>query len=92
MTFKENPPFYTTCTNKKIKAIIFRDSFLISVQPFLSEHFQKAAYIWKPYDQKIIEKLIDIINPDIVIEERTERTLNLNSAVDIVMRNANTIK
>ncbi len=70
---KEYPTLVRRCSGKKLKALIFRDSFFNAIEPFLSENFNEAVYIWKPYDQKNVEEILNYFRPDIVIEERVER-------------------
>jgi alginate O-acetyltransferase complex protein AlgJ len=54
------------------RAVIFHDSFLLSLIPFQSDHFRRAVYVRSPdWD----EKLIDEEKPDIVIYETAERFL-----------------
>ncbi len=78
------PPYFqptvTTDTHDPSKpaAVIFRDSFAHELIPFLSEHFDKAVYVW-PYpstsrsvrffDKELIEKE----KPAVVIDEFVER-------------------
>ena len=65
----------THCPQKKLKAVIFRDSFFGSLIPYISVNFKEAIYIWKSFDQQNIEELPAEFKPDIVIEEIGERTL-----------------
>jgi hypothetical protein len=54
------------------RAVIFRDSFVSRLVPFLSEHFSRAAYLWQnDFDSTIIEQE----HPDIVIQEIVGRHL-----------------
>lgn len=55
-------------------ALVFRDSFTIALIPFLSAHFSRVVYIWKPepdYD------IIDREKPDLVININLDRFLRL---------------
>ncbi len=70
-----DPYIAKTCSTGTLKAIIFRDSFFRAVEPYLSENFKEVIYLWKDYDQKNVEELISTFKPDIVIEEKGERTL-----------------
>lgn len=63
------------CSGKKYTALVFHDSFMLSIRPFLSENFARIIYLWKLYDQKNMEEILRIYKPDIVIEERFERKL-----------------
>ncbi len=67
--------FYTECPAGQLTAIIFRDSFTSLLVPFLAEHFKNAVFLWKYYDQEIMEELLTTFKPDIVIEEMGERRL-----------------
>jgi alginate O-acetyltransferase complex protein AlgJ len=70
---KQSAPFMKGCKEAHLRALIFRDSFFLAAQPFLSEDFREAIYIWRPYDQEITERLLQYFHPDVVIEERAER-------------------
>jgi len=52
-------------------AVVVRDSFMVQIQPFLSDHFRRAVYLWHDFSPEVIvdEK------PDIVIYETVERVL-----------------
>jgi len=66
-------PFETTNRKAKLRAIVFRDSFIDTMLPFFAKHFEKAAYIASKFDYSIVTDLSDKIHPDIVIEEGIER-------------------
>jgi len=70
-----DPYIAKTCSTGTLKALIFRDSFFEAVEPYLSENFKEVIYLWKDYDPKNVEELLSTFKPDIVIEERGERTL-----------------
>ncbi len=65
--------FVKRCEQAELTAVIFRDSFMILMEPLVSENFRQASFIWKKYDQKNMEELIAIRKPDIVIEMIVER-------------------
>lgn len=67
--------FVHRCQDKKLRAVIFRDSFLVQMEPLLSQNFQEVVYLWKDYDQKNIEEILTYFKPDIVIESIVERHL-----------------
>jgi len=69
------PSFAKSCKHGQLKAIVFRDSFLVALEPYLSENFAQVLYLWKGYNQDNLEKLLQIFKPDIVIEEKVERNL-----------------
>lgn len=73
---KKNPKAVSLsrkCADAKLKALVFRDSFFASLEPYFSENFSQVIYLWKYYDQKNVEELLKIFKPDIVIEEKLER-------------------
>jgi alginate O-acetyltransferase complex protein AlgJ len=67
--------FSTDCMPNAPKALIFRDSFFEALQPYISQYFAKTFYVWKYADFNQLEKYLEYNHPDIVIEERVERSL-----------------
>lgn len=58
------------------KALVFRDSFMGNVIPYLSDDFSQTTYLWSTWNPKTdIDSWLWQISPDIVIEERVERYL-----------------
>ncbi len=58
------------------RAVVFRDSFSMSVAPFLSEHFGRVVYLWlSDFEPSVIERE----KPDLVIQEYAERLLSVVS-------------
>jgi hypothetical protein len=53
------------------KAIIFHDSFMKKMSPYLTRHFRRAVWHWGEYDPTLVARE----KPDIVIEEHIERHL-----------------
>jgi alginate O-acetyltransferase complex protein AlgJ len=54
------------------RAVIFRDSFVSRLVPFLSEHFSRAVYLWQnDFDAAVVEQE----HPDVVIQEIVGRHL-----------------
>jgi alginate O-acetyltransferase complex protein AlgJ len=54
------------------RAVIFRDSFVSHLVPFLSEHFSRAVYVWQnDFDAALVEQE----HPDVVIQEIVGRHL-----------------
>ena len=54
------------------RAVIFRDSFVSPLVPFVSEHFSRAVYLWQnDFDANAV--LIE--HPDVVIQEIVGRHL-----------------
>ena len=54
------------------RAVIFRDSFVSRLAPFLSEHFSRAVYLWQnDFDADVVRRE----RPDVVIQEIVGRHL-----------------
>jgi len=54
------------------RAVIFRDSFVSRLVPFLSEHFSRAVYLWQnDFDAAVVARE----HPDVVIQEIVGRHL-----------------
>jgi hypothetical protein len=71
-----NPPFITNCCAGAPRALIFGDSFLTALQPYISQYFAKSLYVRNYPDFHQLEQYTENYTPDIVIEERVERYLN----------------
>lgn len=67
--------FIRECSSKNLKAVIFRDSFFVPLEPFFSENFKEVIYLWKEFDQQNIEEIMVHFKPDIVIEALVEREM-----------------
>lgn len=63
------------CNQAGLKAIVFRDSFFVALEPFFAENFKEVVFLWKDYDQKNIEEIMTSFKPDIVLEIKVERHL-----------------
>jgi len=63
----------TEIPNSKLpRAVIFRDSFVTRLVPFLSEHFSRALYLWQnDFDANVVREE----HPDVVIQEIVGRHL-----------------
>lgn len=70
---RTNPPIHTECPTQKYRALIFRDSFFNSLQPFFSEYFKETLLVWSVLGPPSSWQHVQDFNPDIVIEERAER-------------------
>ena len=55
------------------RAVMFRDSFGNALIPYLSEHFERILYVW---DRDVDTRIIDIEQPDVVIQEIVGRFLS----------------
>ena len=67
--------FSTECHQDAPKALIFRDSFFVFLHPYISQYFAKSLYVWIYPDSKQLEQYVELHHPDIVIEERVERSI-----------------
>jgi len=54
------------------RAVIYRDSFMSALIPFLSEHFSRALYLWEP---DVNPHVIADERPNVVIQEWVGRRL-----------------
>lgn len=71
----DNPPFATECDQATLpRAVMFHDSFVSAIQPFLSEHFRRIAYF---RHDDFLPEVIEREHPEIVIQEWVERKLAL---------------
>lgn len=67
--------FFTDCRTDAPRALIFRDSFFIALQPYISQHLAKTVYVWEWPDLNLIKKYQQYNQPNVVIEARVERHL-----------------
>jgi hypothetical protein len=61
------------------RAVMFHDSFNVSLQPFLSEHFRRIVYYWV---EGFHPEVIKPAQPDVVIQEIVEWKLELLTPAD----------
>ena len=54
------------------RALVFRDSFFIALEPFVSPLFSETEYIWKRFEESDKEYILEY-KPDIIIFECVER-------------------
>jgi len=66
-------PLLKQCKGRNLRAVVFADSFILNIEPFLSENFREILYLQKSYDHSNVLEIIDTFKPDIIIEERAER-------------------
>ena len=64
---------HTRNTNSTLpRALVFRDSFFIALEPFVSPLFSEVEYVWKDFTDADKERILEY-KPDIVIFEHVER-------------------
>jgi len=68
-----NQTFSTQCLDNKLDALVFRDSYFSSLQPYLSTYFDESTYIWKRLSLEDLKEQVEIYHPTIVIEENVDR-------------------
>lgn len=52
-------------------AVVFHDSFMPALLPYLSQHFRRVRYVWCHY----LQPVVDEERPDIVIHENVSRNV-----------------
>lgn len=52
-------------------AVVFHDSFMPALLPYLSQHFRRVRYVWCHY----LQPVVDAERPDIVIHENVSRNV-----------------
>ena len=76
MALKQVSWFSTTCESRPYRVLMLRDSFSLSMMPYLSETFGYIMYVpHSPAPLNAIKQLVEIHKPDIVIELRSSRWL-----------------
>lgn len=64
---------HTKSADKKLpRALIYRDSFFVMLEPFISPLFSEAEYIWKTFSESDKYHVMEF-KPDIIIFEIAER-------------------
>ncbi len=76
------PPQYIVitkgCDQARRRVLVFRDSFFSYIETYLAESFSYAAYFWIIPDMDLFRELVDRYQPDVVLEERSERLFFIN--------------
>jgi len=72
---QSHKPFYYICDKKKYTVLIFHDSFIAKLFPFLADTFNKTIFVNARPNFAMFKWFIDKYNPDLVIEEMGERGL-----------------
>ncbi len=79
-TWYDTPALATECPDGRLpRAVMFNDSFLCHLHPFLSEHFRRIVYLAQ---EGIDEAIVEREQPDVVIHEVVERKLLYNNPLD----------
>jgi hypothetical protein len=73
---KNQQEFATRCATGKYRALLFRDSYSVTMMPYLSESFEYIYYHpASPVPLKGLKHLVPRVKPDVVIELRASRWL-----------------
>lgn len=73
-SLESHPTKVRECDNSKNKKIlIFQDSFGPYLTTFFDASFSQSTYIWEYPSIEQYKKIIDDVNPDVIIEQRVER-------------------
>ncbi|AOJ67542.1 hypothetical protein WS83_06980 [Burkholderia sp. MSMB2042] len=67
--------FATTCPGKSGTVLVFRDSYFNSVIPYFSQNYGRVVYAWTIPNSDILAKMVAQEKPELVIEERVERSM-----------------
>lgn len=83
LTLPPLKPLYTEKEKGQLRVLVLHDSFFNTIRTFTCESFQQALYVWQYYDastmnffnRENLATLMEIYQPDLVIEETVERFL-----------------
>lgn len=73
--FDEMDLGYYECGANALKLLMIGDSFLNNAVPYMAEGFGKVTLAKQGISQKRLEKILEYVQPDIVIEEIGQRNL-----------------
>jgi hypothetical protein len=65
------------CVGRTESALVFHDSFMQPMMPFVSSQFGRTAYVWGSANDDLFVRMVMQEQPDVVIEEVVERSLRL---------------
>ncbi len=61
------------CKSGHGSALVFHDSFMEALSPYLTTLFSRVTYVWARADDDIFVRMVAQVHPDVVIDERVER-------------------
>ena len=64
-----------TCPGRTKTALIFHDSFMEALTPYLNQEFGRVVYVWGEPSDELFVRMVQQEHPDVVIEERVERSM-----------------
>lgn len=82
----------TLCPDKSKSVLIFHDSFMVSLAPYLTNEFRRSVLLWTNPNDDLFVRMVEQEKPDVVIEERVERYMQIPPATEakFVAANINT--
>jgi len=67
-----NPPVVFACETGELgRAVVFHDSFFLTMRPWLARHFRRSVFLPEFAPEVVLDE-----HPDVVIEEMVERLLS----------------
>jgi alginate O-acetyltransferase complex protein AlgJ len=79
------PPYTIHNPNGRYNAVVFHDSFTVELMEFLPYNFKNTTFIWRFSKSDLLKAVVEICEPDIVIEEVVERFLVSHEAGDCAL-------
>lgn len=73
----------TVCNGQKGTALVFHDSFMTAMSPYISSQFGRVVYVWARPDSDMLVRMVAQEKPDVVIEERVERYMRTPPLPDL---------
>lgn len=73
----------TVCAGQKGTALVFHDSFMRAMSPYISSQFGRVVYVWARPDSDMLIRMVAQEKPDVVIEERIERYMRTPPLPDL---------
>ena len=61
--------------NSNVEALVLGDSFSQAMWQYYTQYFSRTVFVWDHVDVPRFKKYVGEEQPDIVIEERVERSL-----------------
>jgi hypothetical protein len=65
----------THCATGHGTVLIFHDSFMSAMEPYISSQFREVTYVRGSRDDFLFARMVDQLKPDIVIDEYVERAI-----------------
>ncbi|WP_181832646.1 alginate O-acetyltransferase AlgX-related protein [Bosea caraganae] len=72
-----------TCPGEQSTALIFHDSFMVSLTPFIRQGFERTVFAWTRPSDDLFVRMVEQEKPTVVIEERVERFMSFAPGTDL---------